>query len=129
MGIKLQGKVAPEEGDGWRYATLPPDGEAFRLGIAALDAAAEARFAERYADLAPDDQDDLLRDAQLAHTGFDHFDAARWFADWLTEAAGQFFAHPLAQQDIGYAGFADAPGWTRIRLGEREDREPQPTTR
>ena len=130
----IDARLAAGTGDGWRYATLPPDAEAFRTGVARLDAAAEAGFAERFCDLAPDHQDDILRDAQHARGAFDAaggFDARRWFADWLAEAAGLFYAHPLAQQDIGYAGFADAgfsdaPGWTAIGLGERDEHEPEP---
>ena len=141
----IDARLAAGHGDGWRYATLPPDGDAFRTGVAALDAAAELAHAERFCDLAPHDQDAILADAQHARgpvftsPAFAGFDARRWFADWLAEAAGLFYAHPLAQQDIGYAGFADAgpgspggpadaPGWTRIGLGERDDREPEPLT-
>ena len=124
----IDARLAKGEGDGWRYAALPPDGEAFRRGVAALDAAAETAHAERFCDLTPADQDAILSDAQHARgafAGLARFDARLWFADWLSEAAGLFFGHPLAQQDIGYAGFADAPGWTRIEIGEREDREPE----
>ena len=125
-------RLADGTGDGWRYATLPPDGEAFRIGVALLDRAAEIAHAERFADLSGEAQDAILTDVQhtrgsaFAEEPFAGFDAVRWFADWISEAAGRFFSHPLAQDDIGYAGFADAPGWTRIRLGEREAREPEP---
>ncbi len=127
----IDARLAKGTGDGWRYAALPPDGEAFRRGVAALDAAAEGAHAERFCDLAPADQDAILSDAQHARGVFadlDGFDARLWFADWLSECAGLFFGHPLAQQDIGYAGFADAPGWTQITLGAREEREPLPET-
>lgn len=51
---------------------------------------------------------------------------ARAFEELLAEGAEIFFAHPLAQDDLGYAGYADAHGWTRIGLGEREARDPAP---
>lgn len=127
----IDARLAKGTGDGWRYAALPPDGEAFRRGVAALDAAAAGAHAERFCDLAGADQDAILADAQHARgafAGLDGFDSRLWFADWLAEAAGLFFGHPLAQQDIGYAGFADAPGWTQITLGARETREPTPET-
>ncbi|HEX8298533.1 MAG TPA: gluconate 2-dehydrogenase subunit 3 family protein [Rubricoccaceae bacterium] len=129
----IDARLACGHGDGWRYATLPPDGDAFQTGVSLLDRAAEAAYAERFCDLAPDAQDELLADAQHARGAFGPdasggFDACRWFADWLAEAAGLFYGHPLAQQDIGYAGFADAPGWTRIGLGERDAHEPDPLT-
>ena len=144
----IDARLADGGSDGWRYATLPPDGEAFQAGVAALDAAAAAAHAERFCDLSGAQQDALLADAQHARGPFAAalpagFDAANWFADWLAEASGLFYGHPLVQESIGYAGFADAgpgspggpadapagaPGWTRIGLDEREDREPDPLT-
>lgn len=123
----IDARLARGGGDGWRYATLPPDVDAFRLGLAALDAAAKAAHAARFVDLTGEQQDAVLADAQNARGDeFAGFDAAQWFEDWLAEAAGLFYAHPVVQESIGYAGFADSPGWTRIGLGEREDREPEP---
>ncbi|MBW3634848.1 MAG: GMC family oxidoreductase [Armatimonadetes bacterium] len=52
----------------------------------------------------------------------------RFFEELLAEATEHYYAHPLAQEEIGYAGFADAPGWKRIGLDERENREPAPQT-
>ncbi len=49
----------------------------------------------------------------------------RFFEELLAEVTEIYYAHPLAQEEIGYAGMADAPGWTRIGLDEREEREPQ----
>ena len=129
VAAAIDRRLADGAGDGWRYAALPPDGEAFRRGVSALDAAAEQAHAERFCDLGPARQDAILADAQHARAAFAHldgFDARLWFSDWLTEAAGLFFGHPLAQQNIGYAGFADAAGWTNIEMGQRDDREPLP---
>lgn len=50
----------------------------------------------------------------------------RFFEELLAEATEVYVAHPLAQEAIGYADMADAPGWTRIGLDERETREPAP---
>ena len=47
-----------------------------------------------------------------------------WFEELLAEATENYVAHPLAQQEMGYVGFADRPGWTQIELNQREEREP-----
>jgi hypothetical protein len=39
-------------------------------------------------------------------------------------ATETYYAHPLAQEEIGYAGMADARGWRAIGLDEREAHEP-----
>ena len=125
----IDARLARGDGNGWRYATLPPDGQAFRLGLAALDAAAQSAHGTRFVDLDGAAQDAVLLDVQHARgDAFAGFDAARWFEDWIAEAAALFYAHPHAQESIGYAGYADSPGWTRIGIGERDDREPEHLT-
>ena len=42
----------------------------------------------------------------------------------LAELTETYYAHPLAQEEIGYVGMADLPAWTKIGLNEREEREP-----
>jgi NAD(P)-dependent dehydrogenase (short-subunit alcohol dehydrogenase family) len=49
--------------------------------------------------------------------------AARWFEEALVEATEIYFAHPLAQERIGYVGMADAAGWSAIGLNEDEPRD------
>jgi hypothetical protein len=44
----------------------------------------------------------------------------------LAELTEYYYAHPLAQEEIGYVGMADAHGWTRLGLNELEPREPEP---
>ena len=50
-------------------------------------------------------------------------DAGRFFEELLAELAATYYAHPLAQEEIGYVGMADLPAWTKIGLNEKEDRE------
>ena len=52
--------------------------------------------------------------------------AARFFEELLAEATEGYYSHPLAQEEIGYVGMADARGWRRIGLDEREAWEPVP---
>ena len=42
----------------------------------------------------------------------------------LTECVEVFYSHPIACESIGYVGMADAQGWKRIGLNEREQWEP-----
>ncbi len=48
--------------------------------------------------------------------------ANKFFEELLAEATTNYYAHPIAQEEIGYAGMADVPGWQRIGLNEREER-------
>ena len=49
--------------------------------------------------------------------------AGRFFEELLAELTELYYAHPLAQEEIGYVGLADLPSWTKIGLNEKEDRE------
>lgn len=116
-------------GDGWRYDALPPDAQAHARGLRGLDETARALRGAGFLET-----DDAGRDAVLAAVqagdppgaAWEGLPAALWFEELLAALVEIDYAHPSAQDEIGYAGFADRPGWTAIGLGEREDREPRP---
>ena len=126
----IDARLADGTGDGWRYDALPPDAEAYRVGMAGFDDAAQALFGQKFISLPPADQDKVVQavqDGSPPGAAWERLPAARFFEELLAEATEVHFAHPLAQESIGYAGMADAPGWQRIGLNEREDREPAPS--
>ena len=121
----LDQRLAENRGDGWRYDALPADGEALRLGLAGMEASAQQQFQRGFRDLAPTEQDAVLRAVQTGQTTAGQpLPTRRFFEDLLAELVELYYCHPLAQEEIGYVGMADLPGWTRIGLNEREDREP-----
>ncbi len=111
-------RLAAGEGDGWRYADLPPDGDAYRLGLRALDATvAPARFR----DLSPTDRHAVvggLLDGTRRWPVAD-LDPRRLLGDWLAEAVVIYYSHPAAgMADMNYVGFADAQGWRHVGLNQ-----------
>ncbi|WP_375418559.1 gluconate 2-dehydrogenase subunit 3 family protein [uncultured Hymenobacter sp.] len=126
----LDQRLAENGSDGWRYDALPPDGEALRLGLAGLNETAQALHQRPFGALSAEDQDAVLRAVQTGHcpgATWQTLPAARFFEELLAELTELYYCHPLAQEEIGYAGLADQPGWTAIGLDEREDREPAET--
>ena len=126
----IDARLAEGAGDGWRYDALPPDQDAYRAGMAGFDEVAHAMFGRGFASLPSADQDEVVQavqDGSPPGAAWERLPAARFFEELLAEATEVHFAHPLAQERIGYAGMADAPGWQRIGLNEREDREPSPS--
>ena len=126
----IDARLADGAGDGWRYDALPPDGDAYRAGMAGFDQAAQSLFGQGFTRLAAADQDKVVQavqDGSPPGAAWQRLPAARFFEELLAEATEVHFAHPLAQESIGYVGMADAPGWQRIGLNEREDREPSPS--
>ncbi|SHM06829.1 gluconate 2-dehydrogenase subunit 3 family protein [Hymenobacter psychrotolerans] len=113
--------------DGWRYDAMPPDREAYRLGLGGINQTAEALFHQSFVSLPAADQDAVvqaLADGQAQSTNWAEVSQKYFFEELLAELTELYYAHPLAQEEIGYVGMADQPGWQRLGLNEREDREP-----
>lgn len=129
--IDLAGRIDVElaagHGDGWRFAELPPDMEAWRRGLdtiaaqvpgfAGLDAAAQDAAIDRIADgEVGSDDPGLLTGVQ---TG-------QWFKDVQAEGVRMWLSHPATQAWLRYDGFADggdAPrkqGFATTHAGEWE---------
>ena len=125
----LDQRLAAGRADGWRYDTLPPDREAFRLGLGGIQEIAQSLFKADFLQIQSEQQDAVLQALAEGHPpgpAWETLDAVRFFEELLAELTETYYAHPLAQEEIGYVGLADLPSWTRIGLNEKEDREPKP---
>jgi hypothetical protein len=123
----IDDRLADGKGDGWRYDTLPPDGEAYRRGLRGLDEAACAHYGADFARLSGTQQDDVLRTVQrgdAAGETWKTLPAKRFFEELLAELVESYYSHPLAQERIGYVGMADGRGWQRLGLNVLEAWEP-----
>jgi hypothetical protein len=105
MPRRLDVALARGQGDGWRFADLPSDAEAWRRGLDEI-----AATAAEFATLAPDRQDDILRtisQGEWPEPGRLSADAMRlWFEDVVSEAARLWMSLPATWAQIGYDGFA-----------------------
>jgi hypothetical protein len=124
----IDGRLAQGEGDGWRYDQMPPDGEAHRRGLQALDESARLLCDASFAELDDRRQDELLLLVQRDEVSgglWETMQASRFFEELLAGATESYYSHPLAQEEIGYVGMADAHGWQAIGLNELEPWEPK----
>jgi len=119
-------RLAEGRADGWRYDALPPDREAYRLGLGGIQEIARSLFQADFEALTPAQQDEAIG----ALVGGDPpgaiwqmLPAGRFFEEMLAELTETYYAHPWAQDEIGYVGYADLPAWTKIGLNEKEPRE------
>ena len=122
-------RLAEGRADGWRYDALPPDRETYRLGLGGIQEIAQSLFKADFLQLQSEQQDAVLQalaDGRPPGQTWEALDAGRFFEELLAELTETYYAHPLAQEEIGYVGLADLPSWTRIGLNEKEDREPKP---
>jgi hypothetical protein len=138
IAARLDHALAEGVGDGWRYAAMPPDAEAFRAALRTLDAACTGgSFVAQDGTM----QDATLRrvaEGQLGAAGEARLDAPRmalWFEDLRAMASRLYVAHPATLARMGYGGVAaggDAPvrtGFTRLGIGARDSWEPDAAPR
>lgn len=139
-GLDLAGcidaQLAADQGDGWRYAGLPSDPEAWRCGVLSLDHAARQAHGVSFVALYSDQQEALLQQAAAGKLGKGvlgtmHLTEAahvlsaeamkHWFEDVRAEFARFYVADPRTMGRIGYTGYADDLGFTQIQLGQQEE--------
>ena len=113
LARRFDAMLASSPGDGWRYADMPADAQAHRLGLGALDGAARSQAHADFADLDAAAQDALLAAVQAGAPPGPAWPLppARWFEELLAALIELAYSDLRVQLAIGYAGFADADGW------------------
>ncbi|MDN5864508.1 MAG: gluconate 2-dehydrogenase subunit 3 family protein [Gammaproteobacteria bacterium] len=117
-------KLADDARDGFRPASLPPQREAWRRGLAALDATARAQHEARFHTLAAADQDRLLKAMQqgkLDGPDWNDLPAATFFGARLaSDILSAYYSHPLAWSEMGFGGPASPRGYVRMGANRRD---------
>ncbi|RZK92758.1 MAG: gluconate 2-dehydrogenase subunit 3 family protein [Hymenobacter sp.] len=119
-------RLAQGKSDGWRYDALPPDREAYRLGLGGIEQIAQALFKADFEQLDATKQDEVIKALAAGNPPGEVWQtlrADRFFEEMLAELTENYYAHPWAQDEIGYTGYADLPAWTNIGLNEKDSRE------
>jgi len=126
----VDARLAEEQTDGWHYDNMPRDGEAWRASLAALDNDARAREDHAFALLGQDQQAGLLQDiCDLDRELWHGLPADRVWSLWTRYACTAFYSHPLAWDEIGFAGPAYPRGYKNLgvdRLDPFEVRDARP---
>jgi hypothetical protein len=112
-------RLARGETDGWHYADMPEDGEAWRQTLAWLDDDAHGDFVGA----SRDDQAKHIQHVQdLAHRGepWHDWSAERTWSLWTRYATTAFYSHPWAWNEIGFPGPAYPRGYLNLGVDRRE---------
>ena len=131
-GVDLAGsldrRLTSGTGDGWRYSTMPPDPIAHQRGLIGVEESAQILLGQGFLALSISQQDTVLTAIQQGNAPgktWETMPSTRYFEELLTELTETYYSHPLAQEEIGYVGMADATGWKAIGLNQLESWEPQ----
>ncbi len=111
--------------DGYRFENMPPDGEAYKLGIQGIEQLAQAMYARPFLELEPLMQDETLRSI---HDGKPIAAAEIWarvptHMFWmlmLSDAIEAYYSHPAAWDEVGFGGPAYPRAYMRLEHGARE---------
>lgn len=115
----IDARLAADKTDGWRYADLPEDREAWRQSLAALDADSHGRFGAPFADVTRDRREALLQDV-LEADRWQGFPVTELWSLWTRYACSAFYSHPSAWNEIGFGGPAYPRGYKNLGLDARE---------
>jgi hypothetical protein len=117
----VDSRLAAGETDGWRYAGMPEDGQAWRDTLAHLDGDAYQRHGTPFADAPEADQAALVQAVQdLKSADWHGLPAAHVWSLWTRYACTAFYAHPFAWAEIGFPGPAYPRGYKNAGVGKLE---------
>ena len=120
LAATIAARLASGKGDGWRYAVLPEDLEAYRNGLDDLHARGFNTMDEAA-------QDDVLHGLGMVKDSAE----ARWFEEARGDCAVAYMAHPATYARIGYSGIGVGgattleKGFVSLSIGQREEWEPR----
>ena len=117
-------KLLHDGRDGYRDARLPPIRDAWRIGLAALDAESRHTNGAAFADIDEAQQRTLvtrmqrgeLKDAAWEGMPSDVFFSLRV----LHDVGSAYYAHPQAWSEIGFGGPANPRGYVRMQANRRD---------
>jgi hypothetical protein len=115
----VDARLAAGETDGWRYADLPEDGQAWRDSLGYLDKDAHARCGTSFADAPGPDQLAIIQAVQDS-SEWHEMNAPRVWSLWTRYACTAFYSHPYAWSEMGFPGPAYPRGYKNAGVGKRE---------
>ncbi len=127
IAVHIDERLSRKKCDGWRYDNMPADDQMYIKGLKGISETAQLAFNKNFIGLTDNQQVEVLRFTQQGSADgpiWQELPPQRFFEELLAEATEIFFSHPVVQDEMGYAGMADAKGWERIGLNEIEKIEP-----
>ncbi|HEX3862824.1 MAG TPA: gluconate 2-dehydrogenase subunit 3 family protein [Stellaceae bacterium] len=123
VAAMVDDKLHADRRDGYRDHRLPPLRDAWRRGLAGIDAEARRRHSVGFAEIDHAEQDALLQAVQDGSIvgDWDGMSPALFFAKrLLLDIVSAYYAHPTAWSEIGFGGPASPRGYVRMHFDRRD---------
>ena len=124
LAAMLDARLFENQGDGWRDARLPPLRNAWRTGLAALDAESRSAHGVVFAQLRLEQQMavvDSMQRGELHDAEWQQMPPELFFSERvLHDLYGAYYSHPAAWSEIGFGGPANPRGYVRLNKDRRD---------
>jgi hypothetical protein len=115
----VDARLAAGETDGWHYADMPEDGQAWRDTLGYLDKDAHDRCGTSFAAAPRHDQAAIIQAVQDA-SEWHGLNAPRVWSLWTRYACTALYSHPHAWSEMGFPGPAYPRGYKNAGVGKLE---------
>jgi hypothetical protein len=116
-------RLAEDQTDGWHYDTMPPDEQAWKDSLKALDDDSRSAFGAVFSEAGWDDQHSLLARIHDGEGPWHGMPRDAVWSLWSRYAATAFYSHPAAWNEIGFSGPAYPRGYKNIGVNKLEGYE------
>jgi Gluconate 2-dehydrogenase subunit 3 len=111
--------------DGYRFEDMPPDREAYRLGLQAIDEISSHLHGNGFTALSVREQDELLESLHdgkppAASAIWKRMPVERFWMLLVQDCVDAYYSHPWAWDEIGFGGPSYPRGYMRLERGEAE---------
>jgi hypothetical protein len=111
--------------DGYRFEDMPPDREAYRLGLQAIEEIARHLHGAGFTAVSYRAQEEILESLHdgnppAGHEIWKRMPVERFWMLLLQDCAEAYYSHPWAWDEIGFGGPSYPRGYMRIERGEAE---------
>jgi hypothetical protein len=108
--------------NGFRYQDMPPDREAYKLGLNAIDEMARSRFEQSFAVLIVHRQELILKSLHNGkpdpeNEAWKRMPVHRFWSLLMEDCVTAYYSHPWAWDEIGFGGPAYPRGYMRLENG------------
>ena len=122
---QIDKRLFDDEHDGYRFEDMPPDREAYRLGLRAIDEMARELHGSRFTELSYRQREELLQslhdgDPAAGHEIWKQMPVERFWMLLVQDCADAYYSHPWAWDEIGFGGPAYPRAYMRLERGEAE---------